>query len=511
MSTTQMQTPEIDTDKVDVPKDFNSRTHFDKEELEAMAQTIKRVGVIEPLKVRPGESGHVELIAGERRLRAAKLAGLKRVPVTFGKGNPREEAFFENHMRADLNPIETARDIEALAEEHSLTANADIAAFINPKKPDRMKKWVGAHRRLLVLPTDVQAYIAAGEVPISAEPKLRKIAKVSPEVAALICKVAKADGVSGNAFVGRFGELLAAAGAVAAENKVTMIRVTRLRLSEVVSDEEKRKGLVDRLNPMLSEYQRSEDPTVQFTDSEVDAARAAGCLVEYQPDRGAYGKSHSYVTDRAFAEDLVERLVDAAEKRAAAATKAAEEDKARSKGERKEERERQEELGEETPQAKAKKRKVIARKFNDLLKRKLLKKRTVARRKKYALARSKAIAVQLISDNPELAAAGLRLVSDQLQDAEVISLKKGGTREKVTYATKEECSVEVLRRVVGAKDPLEVTEVLSEVLLAGIFADRDEFPSKDHIGWHTPVADEIKKLLATEIKEVRPRRIPKPY
>jgi ParB/RepB/Spo0J family partition protein len=510
MSTMQTQTPEIDTDKVDVPKDFNSRSHFDKAELEALAASIERVGVINPIKVRPGKSGHVELVAGERRLRAAKLAGLKTIPFTFGNGNGRDEAFFENHSRADLNPIETARDIEALAEEHNFTSNADIAAFINPSKPKLRLKWVGEHRRLLALPKEVQRYIAARDVPISAEPKLREIAKVSPKIAALICEVAKKNKVSGQAFVQRFGDQLRTVGGNADELGVTMIEAAGFRLSEVVEDKEKRKSLADRINPMLMEYQRSEDPRFQFTESDVDAARAAGCLVEYHSNGNGYNAFNTYVIDRSYAEDLIERAVETAEQEVATAAERAKEEKEKAKDEREKAREQQKELGEETHQAKVKKRKAIARRFNDALKRTLLKKRTPARRKKYGLARSKAIAVQLISDNPELAAAGLRLVSDQLQDVEVKALKKGGNREKVTYATKQECNAELLRRVLAAKDSDEVEEIVAEALIAGLLADREEFPSKDHVGWHTPVASDLERLMATEIKEVRPRRIPKP-
>jgi hypothetical protein len=154
---------------------------------------------------------------------------------------------------------------------------------------------------------------------------------------------------------------------------------------------------------------------------------------------------------------------------------------------------------------------VIARRANEHLKRMLLKKRTPARRKKYALARSKAVVVQMISDNPGLAGAGLRLVSDRLQAVEVKPLKKGGTREKITYTTEEESTAELLRRVMGATDPLEVIELGAEALLAGLLADDDETPNKDRIRWFTPVAGELEKLLKTEVKEVRPRQVRKPY
>jgi len=512
MSATQIHTPEVDIDKIHVVDGFNARQDFDHGELRQLAETIKVNGIVQPLRVKQREDGEFDLVAGERRYRAAKIAGRKKVPITLSTGNPQAEAFIENHHRADLNPIEVALGLKAVAEEFGLTTNSKIAAHQKiGKTREAGENYVGAHLRLLELPEEVQRYFATRDVPISAEPKLRKIADVSPGVAALICKVAKAEEVSGNAFIERFGDLLSKAATVAVEEKVTMISVTGFKLSEVVSDKAKRKSLVDRINPLIGAYYRSEDPAVQFTDSEVDAARAARCLVEYQPDRKAYRKTYAFVTDLAVAEDLVERLVEGAEKRAAEAAKAEEEREAKAKDEKRKAREKQAELGQESAQAKSKKRKAIARKFNDGLKRALLKKRTPARRRKFALTRSKAIAVQLISDNPDLVAAGLRLVCDRYQEVEVKPLKKGGTREIVTYATEEECRADVLSRVKTAKDPLEVIEIVSELLLAGVLADDEECPNKDRVQWYTPVAKEIEKIMATEIKEVRPRRERKPY
>ena len=511
MSTTQLTTPEVEIDKIDIDAEFNSREHFDQTQLAAMAETIKLAGLVQPLDVRPAADGRFLLIAGERRYRAAKLAGLKKVPVTSGTGNPRDRAFFENHSRVDLNPIETALDIKAFAEEHNLTSNAKIAAQLNPAKPDEKKKWVGEHLRLLSLPEEVQGYIAAGDVPVAGEPKLRKIAAVSPEVAAFICEVARKNGISGAAFLERFGELVETAGASEAKGAPTMIRVRGFRLSETVRDKARRRELVERINATLPDWRQDDDPTVQLGDEEVDAARAAGCLVEYHSERRHYATTYAYITDAEFATDLIERLVERREKETEASAVAEAEAKSERKDEQQKLREERKRSGEKTPQAKAKERKGIARRFNESLKLALLKKRTAARRKKYALSRAQAVAVQLVSDNPELAGRGLRLVSDQLQDLEVKSLKNGKSREKVLYADKAQSNAELLRRALGTKDPLEVIEVLSEALLAGILADGEEVPGKDHIGWSTPVAKEVEKLMATEIKEVRPRRVRKPY
>lgn len=509
MSTTEIRTPELDVGKIDVEEGFNSRQQMDETELAQLAATIKTDSLVQPLSVRPTKKGRFSLVTGHRRLEAAKRAGLKRVPVTVCTGNPRAQAFIENNHRANLNPIETALDLRALADEFGLTSNKQIAARAKKKAP-----WVADHLRLLRLPEAVQRYIASGDVPMGAEPKLRKIAEVSPAVAAVVCEVGKRNGISGAAFVERFADIFDAAGEEAIKGKPTMIRSSRFDLSEVVGDPEKHALLAERINGMAPTYGQEEDPIVRLGDPEVDAARAAGCLVEYRFERRGYTTTTAYIIDKEFAADLIERGVDRLEKervaKAEAQVKAGEAAKARRNDDQTKLREERRKSGEETPQAKAKKRKAIARVFNDRLKRALLKKRTASRRKKFALARAQAVACQFISDNPKLAGRGLRLVSDQLQDLEVKPLKSGGRREKITYANSEQSTAELLRRSMGTKDPFEVLEVLSEALIAGLLADPEEVPGKDWIGWYSPVEGELKKLLASEIKEVQPRRTRKP-
>ena len=94
------------------------RTHFDEASLESLAESIRSHGVVQPLLVRRRDSGF-ELIAGERRWRAAKLAGLTRVPVVV-KEVPDESlleiALIENIQREDLNPIEEAQAYKKLIE-----------------------------------------------------------------------------------------------------------------------------------------------------------------------------------------------------------------------------------------------------------------------------------------------------------------------------------------------------------------------------------------------------------
>jgi ParB family chromosome partitioning protein len=107
-----------------VPNARQPRSHFDEEALQELAESIREHGILQPLLVRPISHGKYELIAGERRLRASKLAGLKTVPVLMrsaGNQNSLELALIENIQRENINPVECARAYRRLIDEFELT------------------------------------------------------------------------------------------------------------------------------------------------------------------------------------------------------------------------------------------------------------------------------------------------------------------------------------------------------------------------------------------------------
>ena len=142
------------------PCPVQPRTRFDDASLSELAQSIKANGVVQPLLVRRS-GGRFELIAGERRLRAARLAGLRTVPAVI-KDVPDEKlleiALVENIQREDLNPIEEAHAYRSLLESVGLTQEA-LASRIG-----RDRSYVTNYLRLLRLPPDVQNLLANGEI-----------------------------------------------------------------------------------------------------------------------------------------------------------------------------------------------------------------------------------------------------------------------------------------------------------------------------------------------------------
>jgi ParB family chromosome partitioning protein len=143
------------------PSPYQPRHHFDEQALAELASSIKRYGVVQPLVVTPAEDGIYTLIAGERRWRASQIAGLETIPAiirTSAELEQLELALIENVQRVDLSPLETAISIERLHEQFSQSYET-IAARLG-KAPSTINNVV----RLLQLPPDAQAALAAGNI-----------------------------------------------------------------------------------------------------------------------------------------------------------------------------------------------------------------------------------------------------------------------------------------------------------------------------------------------------------
>ena len=139
---------------------YQPRTFFDDEKLEDLASSIKEHGIIQPLVVRETTKGY-ELIAGERRLRAAKIAGLKKVPISITKASNTkslEIAILENVQREDLDAIEVARGYQRLKEEFNYTQEALSKSIGKPRSS------VANSLRLLALSEKIQKEISSGNI-----------------------------------------------------------------------------------------------------------------------------------------------------------------------------------------------------------------------------------------------------------------------------------------------------------------------------------------------------------
>lgn len=139
---------------------FQPRRHFSDSELEDLAASIVAVGIIHPPVVRPNGDKY-ELVSGERRVRAAKIAGFTKIPVVIRQQNHNkaaEASLIENIQRSDLNPIEIAKALRSLIEQFDLNQE-ELAARIGKKRST-----VANYLRLLTLPQHLQKSVLQGMI-----------------------------------------------------------------------------------------------------------------------------------------------------------------------------------------------------------------------------------------------------------------------------------------------------------------------------------------------------------
>src|SRR5215207_2126040 len=143
------------------PNRFQPRGHFDEEALSQLADSIREVGVLQPVLVRPVGEGEYELIAGERRWRAARRVGLQTIPALVRETDDAaalEQALVENVHRDNLNPLEEAAAYQQLIEDFGLTHD-EVAARVG-----RSRVTVSNTLRLMQLPPAIQKAVQEGKL-----------------------------------------------------------------------------------------------------------------------------------------------------------------------------------------------------------------------------------------------------------------------------------------------------------------------------------------------------------
>jgi len=166
---------QIDLDLL-VPNPRQPRTHIDEARLEELAQSIRANGVIQPLLVRRFE-GRYEIVAGERRWRAAQRAGLLKVPIVvrdIADDHVLQIALIENIQRDDLNPIEEAQAYRRLIDDHQLSQE-ELAAAVGKDRAT-----IANHLRLLRLSAEIRSEISSGALSMG---HARAIVSLSDDVA----------------------------------------------------------------------------------------------------------------------------------------------------------------------------------------------------------------------------------------------------------------------------------------------------------------------------------------
>ena len=184
-NTNQRSVKEIEISKIK-PGRFQPRSNFDNEKLQELTESIKKQGVLSPILVRELGLNEYEVIAGERRLRSSKMAGLETIPCLVDQKKDQDalvSALIENLQREDLNPVEEARGLDRLKREFGLTQD-EVAASTG-----KARSTIANSLRILSLPATVLDLLSEGKIekghakllasmpPSDAEKMARKIIK----------------------------------------------------------------------------------------------------------------------------------------------------------------------------------------------------------------------------------------------------------------------------------------------------------------------------------------------
>ena len=184
-NTNQRSVKEIEISKIK-PGRFQPRSNFDNEKLQELTESIKKQGVLSPILVRELGLNEYEVIAGERRLRSSKMAGLGTIPCLVDQKKDQDalvSALIENLQREDLNPVEEARGLDRLKREFGLTQD-EVASSTG-----KARSTIANSLRILSLPTSVLELLSEGKIekghakllasmsPSDAEKMARKIIK----------------------------------------------------------------------------------------------------------------------------------------------------------------------------------------------------------------------------------------------------------------------------------------------------------------------------------------------
>jgi ParB/RepB/Spo0J family partition protein len=283
-------------DRIDI--DVNMR-ELDDEHVQALAASIALRGLIVPLVVRPNGE-RLTLVAGHHRYAACRSLGLDEVEITLREqeGSSADSAA-ENVVRKQLTPLQEARAVKHMLDEgYTLDGAATVLGW--------NRKLVSARAKILDLPESAQQLIGSGELPVSAVATLTRIAEVSPELCEAALAPIAAGEISGEQFAGNPGWVIGHALRedttkvfAAYLNTLNQGEVSELRLGKKV---DAAYAEAEALHRQIDRYAYG-PPAIRFADTEVDQARAAGVLIEF--DHGT-----PVITDKALFRELAKQAIN---------------------------------------------------------------------------------------------------------------------------------------------------------------------------------------------------------
>ncbi len=497
MSTTQIepQVRLVPLRDVHVAEDANPRRSFDEQALAELASSIGRHGVLQPLVVSAREQGGYTLIAGERRYRAAKLAGLTQLPVTIRDGDAAIElAVDENLHRQDLSPVEEAQAFQTILTSGRLSKK-QLAERVS-----KSAAYVNERLRLLALPGAIQEHVASGSIPVRLAKRLIEIAKVSEPVAIACMQLVVKDVVKVEELEERPERLIGYLG----DYEWPDPQPIALGVSNYYQYPLESLPLPDGCDDIRDRYAGlGEEVGFRFDQADADAARGYGCLLEFKD--GNHWPS-AFITDPVFIADRVRLKLDAYEheqkKRERASAREKDDSTSQPVDVEKEQR-----LQDRQQKAEAKQAAVSA---NFELGRKLQLRYDAP---KITTPVAKLLALLILDrDADRLAGRGLRYVREDWQVVEPY-VSRGKTVDKARYPEAHEAAEQLYAQIERARSPEQVIGRLLQALLAAHAADEDALPQSRRVFYDLPgrygdgPSVEIPAILDRLAKPVLPRHL----
>ena len=484
-----------------VKENGNPRSSFDNDELKALTESIKRQGVLQPILVSPAKDGKgYVLVAGERRLKAVKKAGIKEIPALVREADGRgfEFALVENLQRNDLNPIDQARGFKQLMKSAGLNQK-EVATQLGVSS-----KLISERLVLLCLPERVQELMAEDSIPASLGKTFKQVAKASSELAVVLAESIDVGHIEASSvasdLTSAMYELVSRLAKDGSPIAVSSNGYGFKSIDDVPLPEDKASELIERYRDL---EKKAEYPIPFFFDKEdEDAARAYGCLLEIKTPYG----SESYICDAGFLADRTSRLLDKREKQIAEKERRASKtggkdsvaagDDADVKTERKREYQERQQAKREAHAANLDFGVKLVKCYHDVPLTK-------------DLARLLALLV-LEGDAGAIAGSGLRFVKDDWQKIDRKVTKAGKVKEKVVYLDdREELRDKLLDWLAGAKTAEQILGRLVQALVASNFVDTRAVAQSNRIWWDTPSRrhEDVDRILKKLAKPVLPAHL----
>jgi ParB/RepB/Spo0J family partition protein len=499
----------VEIKRIEIDEHFNPRTTMDDAQLAEITDSVRRVGIIQPLVVTGSGDGPFRLVAGHRRLAAAHAAELATVPAlvydTLDERTRLQLALIENLQREDINAIDEATGYERAMRDFNL--NQKQLAQMLGKSPSH----VSERLKLRKLPERCQQFVAAGRLPLTTVKTLTHIAKTSPAIADGCARLV-ADGDAEPDDLANEPHYVVSQLLDVEWDDAPFLHPCRsyhpgpIRFRGAI-DEPEIAALSARANALAV-------TRLALTSEDIDAARAYGCLLEFE---GPYAKQQ-YVTDARFTFDRLSQALDATEAAQAAEIAAQTppdedptgpgDDQAEDAGgdaleraKRLEERRLRAEQQQRAKERQTKERRrtqaIAANRQLGIALAKKLGARDVDRDVALLLAR------MVLRASSGLAARGVRLTHAEYHTLEHVRQKNGNTRTRFTVIELHAAEEQVEAWVTRPKQPSEIVGRLLQALVAGTFADQEAIATSNRAYWSARSDEQpiLAKLAAKLLPE----------